>query len=343
MPPGIYTLSVYLWAADYVGVSANLSYQGSTPQQITNGIKEFLYEGFEESGNALSNPYAGKKYYNGDYSVSFALPNSRNYKINYHYLQSGNWKNITKDYTGPTTLSEGDAIDEVRIYPSDAMMTTYTYEPLVGLTSETDPNGKSVFYEYDPLHRLRLIRDEDKNILKKICYNYAGQPENCLDIYYNGPKSGDFTRNNCGSGIPTTVTYSVAANTYSSTISKEAADQLAQNDVDANGQNYANTHGECSNPTFSLDYVNYTGEEQYIMLTNTSTSEFFSFYASAYSSGNLGYIPEGNYDIQIWSPGYFFYTYEAGGCGYSTAGFGGNFYNVPLNVSCHYITISPNW
>jgi YD repeat-containing protein len=57
---------------------------------------------------------------------------------------------------------------------------TYTYKPLIGITSETDPNGKTTYYEYDALNRLAMIRDKDNNIIKKICYNYAGQVENCV-------------------------------------------------------------------------------------------------------------------------------------------------------------------
>ncbi len=61
----------------------------------------------------------------------------------------------------------------------NAEVTTYTYKPLLGITSETDPTGKITFYEYDSFGRLSFIKDEKGNILKKLCYNYAGQVVNC--------------------------------------------------------------------------------------------------------------------------------------------------------------------
>lgn len=67
----------------------------------------------------------------------------------------------------------GMFIDEVRIYPVDAQMTTYTYSPLVGMTSQTDPNGTTNFYEYDGFGRLLRIKDNDGKILKEMEYNYA--------------------------------------------------------------------------------------------------------------------------------------------------------------------------
>lgn len=60
-----------------------------------------------------------------------------------------------------------------------AIVIAYTYKPLVGITSETDANGRIIYYEYDGLNRLSIIRDNNNNILKKICYKYTGQPETC--------------------------------------------------------------------------------------------------------------------------------------------------------------------
>jgi YD repeat-containing protein len=53
-----------------------------------------------------------------------------------------------------------------------AMVTTYTYLPLIGITSETDPGGKTKYYEYDGFNRLLRIRDKDGNILKQYDYKY---------------------------------------------------------------------------------------------------------------------------------------------------------------------------
>lgn len=49
-----------------------------------------------------------------------------------------------------------------------AQVTTYTYSPLYGMTSMTDASGKTIYYEYDPFGRLKLVRDHDKRIIKKI-------------------------------------------------------------------------------------------------------------------------------------------------------------------------------
>lgn len=135
---------------------------------------------------------------------------------------------------------------------TNALVTTLTYKPLVGVTSETDARGYTKYYEYDAQGRLSMIRDAQNNILKKICYNYVGQPETCPltpnpVYYFNVQMSQVFTRNNCPAGqTGSQVTYTVPANTYSSTISQADANQQAQNDINANGQTYANTNGTCT-------------------------------------------------------------------------------------------------
>lgn len=70
------------------------------------------------------------------------------------------------------TISGTALIDELRLYPSTAQMTTYTYDPLIGITSLCDAGNRISYYEYDEMGRLIRIRDADKNILKQFEYKY---------------------------------------------------------------------------------------------------------------------------------------------------------------------------
>jgi hypothetical protein len=80
--------------------------------------------------------------------------------------------------TGATTItvSGSGSIDELRLYPSNAQMVTYTYTPLLGMTSACDVDNKITYYFYDGLGRLKWIKDQDLNIIKTIQYHYSNIP-----------------------------------------------------------------------------------------------------------------------------------------------------------------------
>ena len=52
-------------------------------------------------------------------------------------------------------------------------MASYTYDPLVGLTSQTDATGRTLTYEYDAVGRLIRTRDEQGRLLSQQEYRYA--------------------------------------------------------------------------------------------------------------------------------------------------------------------------
>jgi hypothetical protein len=76
--------------------------------------------------------------------------------------------------TGLTTvtLTGTGNIDEVRLYPLNAQMVSYTYTPLIGVSGSADARGGLSFYDYDGLLRLLNVRDQDGNILKSYDYHY---------------------------------------------------------------------------------------------------------------------------------------------------------------------------
>jgi len=78
--------------------------------------------------------------------------------------------------TGTTITIRGTgSIDEVRLRSVSSQLNTYSYEPVVGMTSSTDTNGLTTYFEYDGFQRLKLVKDREGNILKYYKYHYSGQ------------------------------------------------------------------------------------------------------------------------------------------------------------------------
>jgi len=138
--------------------------------------RQIFYQGFEEDATASTLEHKTgqrSKHVPGSYSLpSGSKPSfAGNYVLSY-WTKSGTspWsykEKLFQNYV-PGNAIATDAIngylDEVRVYPQGAQMTTYTYEPLLGVTSMTDPSNVTIHYEYDDLGRLTCIRDQDGNI-----------------------------------------------------------------------------------------------------------------------------------------------------------------------------------
>ncbi len=69
------------------------------------------------------------------------------------------------------------ALENLRTDPAlaNAMVTTYTYIPLVGVTSITDPKGDKITYHYDTFNRLQFVKDKEGKILSENQYHYRTQ------------------------------------------------------------------------------------------------------------------------------------------------------------------------
>lgn len=111
--------------------------------------------------------------YNSEYPVAKI--------VGKNYSEAISQSNIDLSILNNTSSSEQAKHSELtKLYNlSNCLITTYTYAPLVGVTSQTDPAGRTSFYEYDASGKLMQVKDQNGNIIKKYCYNYANQIVNC--------------------------------------------------------------------------------------------------------------------------------------------------------------------
>ena len=146
---------------------------------ITNANSSSVFYTSFEDGEGNSNDgdsKTGRKSKTNGYTKSLNGFDDGEYILSYWLKSGGSWimNNSSVSVVGGSyTINLTQQVDEIRFYPKMAQMVTYTYDPLVGVTSQTDPTGKTMYYEYDGFNRLDNIRDQDRNILKKFQYSYA--------------------------------------------------------------------------------------------------------------------------------------------------------------------------
>ncbi|TKC03992.1 hypothetical protein [Pedobacter frigoris] len=84
------------------------------------------------------------------------------------------WSLITKYLTtssGSITISGTGYIDDLRLHPKEAMMSSTAFKPLVGIITKADARGNTLYYDYDGFQRLKYERDMNRNIIKSYSYN----------------------------------------------------------------------------------------------------------------------------------------------------------------------------
>lgn len=109
--------------------------------------------------------------YNGQYPVAKVL--NSDYSTVSSYVTQSILDNPANDHALRQHLNG------LRTSLPSKQIVTFTFAPLTGVTSQSDVRGRLSHYFYDNIGRLSFIRDHDNNVIKRICYNYYGQPEDC--------------------------------------------------------------------------------------------------------------------------------------------------------------------
>jgi YD repeat-containing protein len=150
-----------------IGSSARDDSTAITGQKSYNLGNGNISKGGLTSGNVYIVSYWST---NGTKTISGASGSSRTGR------SVGDWTYYEHTLTASSstiTLSGSGSIDELRLYPQYAQMTSYTYTPLIGMTTAADPNGEITYYEYDAFGRLQFVKDYNHNIVRNFKYNYT--------------------------------------------------------------------------------------------------------------------------------------------------------------------------
>ncbi|MFT6960891.1 MAG: YD repeat-containing protein [Flammeovirgaceae bacterium] len=136
---------------------------------------QIWHTSFEEDGDAIDGGWTGNK---SKENPILDIPNLPVGQYLFSYWQEdveGIWnlveENLSNTEIATKTLT--GKVDEIRIHPIDAQMSTITYDEAGRTLTKCDANGHTVCYHYDGFGRLQHIKDEWGNIVKVFDYKYS--------------------------------------------------------------------------------------------------------------------------------------------------------------------------
>lgn len=166
----------YIWGYNYQYPIASVS---------NSRYSDIWYENFEAlAGTGISangDSRTGHFSKTNGYTKDLTGLTNGTYTLSYWKKTNNIWSLIIVDdinvvnnvYT--INITNTYQVDDVKFFPKQAHMTTYTYEPLIGLTSSTDASDKTTYYEYDSFNHLKNVLDADKSIIKHHEYHFRSQ------------------------------------------------------------------------------------------------------------------------------------------------------------------------
>ncbi len=176
--------SAVVYQKDQTGKNTNLVIAEVSNAVHTIGAagrtNQVFHTSFETTGEGTASTKAktGRQVKSGTYMIGLADFIPGTYVLSYwkstnsgtSWVKTTEIVNITTTVTSKT-IGGSFLIDEVRLIPADARIKTYTYSPGVGVISESDHNGNTVYWEYDNFGRITRILDNDRQVLESYEYN----------------------------------------------------------------------------------------------------------------------------------------------------------------------------
>jgi hypothetical protein len=172
------------WNYGYFGNGIILPKKFLSSKGLQSLEEKVIYHDYDSKGNAkeVSKKDGSKIHYVWGYSQSQPIAKIEGYtdeellSVNSYINTAINKSNLDTDTClGSESCKEQElrqAFINLRNALPKAQITSYTYDPLIGVTSITDLRGRTVFYEYDEFNRLEFVKDQEGKILNENQYNY---------------------------------------------------------------------------------------------------------------------------------------------------------------------------
>jgi YD repeat-containing protein len=164
VPDKVYTLNISS------SISSFSPFNGISRDSHYNIIPEITFDKYDEGSNVLQTTGINGVITSYLWGYSHAYPVAKIEGADYTTASEAVNLAILDNPSSDAVLR--NELAKLRTTLSNALITTYTYAPLIGMTSQTDPNGVTTYYEYDDFGRLKCIKDDTGKILKTYSYHY---------------------------------------------------------------------------------------------------------------------------------------------------------------------------
>ena len=156
--------------------TSSLSYDLENPTKTNQNIT-YTYTQYDNKGNLLEYRLNGITPVVIIWGYHQTLPIAKIEGATYEQVKNLVSDIISKSNEDKDEVSEKNlitALDNFRNKEElkNFQITTYTHNPLIGVTSITPPSGIREIYKYDDTNRLKQVLDIHGNILKEYQYNY---------------------------------------------------------------------------------------------------------------------------------------------------------------------------
>lgn len=152
------------------------------PQEIQtkkepNILENRVFYSKYEAGNVLSVSLHGGIPVSYIWGYNKTLPVAKIENFTYNLIPQNLINEVQEASNSGNESSLLGALDNLRSNSalSGALITTYTYKPLIGISTITDAKGNKTTYEYDSFNHLKYVKDNEGNILSEYDFNYRPQ------------------------------------------------------------------------------------------------------------------------------------------------------------------------